>query len=183
MRHVKPGLIALTLILCACHHSQGGSTPEAPTSRLPPGGEIAAVPMGHVAGLLDSAALARSIANPYADNPQAIAEGNALYIKMNCAGCHAYDAKGNMGPDLTDTYWRYGGLPAQIYQSIHEGRAQGMPAWGSALPTQEIWKIVAYIQSLGGTYSIDGKPRNPERSELVAVPAAEEPTPAQAPTP
>ena len=151
MRIVRSALLLLTMMLCACGPSQGGSTPSAPASGLPSPGEIAAVPMGHVAGLTDSAALARSIANPYAGNAQAVAEGKALYIKMNCAGCHGYDAKGNMGPDLTDTYWRYGGLPAQIYQSIHEGRAQGMPAWGAALPPQEIWKLVAYIESLGGT--------------------------------
>jgi mono/diheme cytochrome c family protein len=124
--------------------------------------------MGHVAGLTDSAALARSIPNPYVDNAQAIVAGKSLYIQMNCAGCHAYNAKGNMGPDLTDTYWRYGGLPAQIFQSIHDGRAQGMPAWGAALPPQEIWKLVAYIESLGGTFSVDGTPRNAQRPELVA---------------
>ncbi|MDQ2804813.1 MAG: cytochrome c [Pseudomonadota bacterium] len=27
-----------------------------------------------------------------------------------------------------------------------------MPAWGKALPPQAIWLIVAYIQSLGGTF-------------------------------
>jgi mono/diheme cytochrome c family protein len=124
--------------------------------------------MGHIAGVTDSAALARSIPNPYEGNAQAVAAGKSLYIKMNCAGCHAYNAKGNMGPDLTDTYWRYGGLPAEIYSSIHDGRAQGMPAWGSALPPQEIWKLVAYIQSLGGTYSVDGTLRNAQRAELVA---------------
>jgi mono/diheme cytochrome c family protein len=124
--------------------------------------------MGHIAGVTDSAALARSIPNPYAGNAQAVAAGKALYIKMNCAGCHAYNAKGNMGPDLTDTYWRYGGLPAQIYSSIHDGRAQGMPAWGAALPPQEIWKLVAFIQSLGGTYSVEGTPRNAQRAELIA---------------
>ncbi len=58
-----------------------------------------------------------------------------------------------MGPDLTDTYWRYGGLPAEIYQSIAQGRPQGMPSWGRALPPEDIWKLVAYIQSFGGTVS------------------------------
>jgi cytochrome c oxidase cbb3-type subunit 3 len=72
---------------------------------------------------------------------------------MNCAGCHAYNGKGNMGPDLTDTYWRYGGLPVEIYKSIGEGRPQGMPAWGAALPPEDIWKLVAYIESFGGSVS------------------------------
>ena len=167
-RIVKPGFIAFCVMLCACSHSEGGSSAGPPATGLPSADEITAVPMGHIAGVIDSAALARSIPNPYEGNPQAIASGKSLYIKMNCAGCHAYNAKGNMGPDLTDTYWRYGGLPAQIYSSIHDGRAEGMPAWGSALPPQEIWKLVAYIQSLGGTYSVDGTPRNALRAELVA---------------
>ena len=71
---------------------------------------------------------------------------------MNCAGCHGYGAKGGMGPNLTDTYWRYGGTPVLIFKSIYEGRPQGMPAWNPALPPEEIWKLVAYIESLGGAY-------------------------------
>ena len=71
---------------------------------------------------------------------------------MNCAGCHGYDAKGGMGPNLTDTYWRYGGTPAQIYQSIASGRPKGMPSWGKKLPTREIWQLTAYLQSLGGSF-------------------------------
>jgi cytochrome c oxidase cbb3-type subunit 3 len=57
-----------------------------------------------------------------------------------------------MGPDLTDTYWRYGGSPADIYKSIYEGRPQGMPAWGRALSPDVIWKLVAYIESKGGAF-------------------------------
>jgi cytochrome c oxidase cbb3-type subunit 3 len=167
-RIVRMGIIALGFGLGACGGSEGGSTPGPPASGLPSEDVVAAVPMDHVAGLTDSTALARSIRNPYAGNEQAIEAGHALYTKMNCAGCHAYNAKGNMGPNLTDTYWRYGGFPIDIYKSIHDGRAQGMPAWGSALPPQEIWKLVAYIQSLGGSFAVDGEPRNAQRSELVA---------------
>ena len=69
-----------------------------------------------------------------ANDPQAVQQGHDLFIKMNCAGCHGYDAKGAMGPNLTDGYWRYGGVPAPIFNSIYEGRPQGMPAWNPALP-------------------------------------------------
>jgi cytochrome c oxidase cbb3-type subunit 3 len=113
---------------------------------------IAAVPLGDLAGAAESK-LGASIENPYAKNPQAAQQGHELFIRMNCAGCHAYDATGGMAPNLTDTYWRYGGSPAAIFKSIYEGRPQGMPAWNPALPPEEIWKLVAYIQSLGGSYS------------------------------
>ena len=149
LRTAARPLISLAL-LCLLSACEGGSTPP-PANNLPAPDDVAAVPLGQPAGMTDAPVSALSTANPYAGNPQAITAGKALYMKMNCAGCHAYTGKGNMGPDLTDTYWRYGGLPIQIYKSIHEGRPQGMPAWGAALPPQEIWKLVAYIQSLGGS--------------------------------
>lgn len=186
------GALCVACALGACSGSQGGSTPL-PAHGLPSDADLAALPMGHIAGNTDSDALARSIANPYAGNAQAIAGGAALYTKMNCAGCHGYKATGGMGPDLTDSYWRYGGYPAQVYRSIHDGRAQGMPAWGAALPETEIWKLVAYIQSLGGTFAVDAGPSGSVASPSSAphvpsswnVPSsapAQTPKPAQEPT-
>ena len=72
---------------------------------------------------------------------------------MNCASCHGYDATGGMGPNLTDKQWRYAGTPAAVFNSIAQGRPQGMPSWGRTLPEGQIWSIVAYLQSLGGTYA------------------------------
>lgn len=141
--------IASLLMLSACGRSEGGSVSVQPQS-LPAEGTMSQVPVGQLAGAAADT-LGPTISNPYGSSPQAIHEGRALYLKMNCAGCHGYGAKGNMGPDLTDKYWRYGGAPANVYKSIYDGRPKGMPAWGLAMPPQEIWKIVAYIQSLGGT--------------------------------
>lgn len=118
---------------------------------LPPDSTLAAIPLGDLAGATPNR-LATTITNPYANNQGAVTEGQELFTKMNCVGCHGYDAKGGMGPDLTDTYWRYGGSPAEIYKSIYEGRPQGMPSWGAAVPHDQVWKIVAYIQSLGGSF-------------------------------
>jgi cytochrome c oxidase cbb3-type subunit 3 len=113
---------------------------------------IAAVPLGDLAGAPESK-LGAAIPNPYGNNAQAAQQGHELFVRMNCAGCHGYGAVGGMGPNLGDTYWRYGGSPVAIFKSIYEGRPQGMPAWNPALPPQEIWKLVAYIESLGGSYS------------------------------
>jgi cytochrome c oxidase cbb3-type subunit 3 len=115
-----------------------------------PEGIAAVVPQGLSAGAAPPINV--SIDNPLAKDPNAVEEGKKLFVSMNCAGCHGYDAKGGMGPDLTDTAWRYGGTPIDIYKSIYEGRAQGMPAWGNVLPSTPIWQLVAYIQSLGGTF-------------------------------
>ncbi len=137
--------------LTACGRYTGGSTAGPPFHAEPAQDAIAAVPLGDVAGAAEST-LANRLPNPYRDNAQAAREGHDLFIRMNCAGCHGYDAKGGMGPNLTDGYWRYGGVPVSLFKSIYEGRPQGMPAWNPALPPQDIWKIVAYLESLGGTY-------------------------------
>ena len=123
----------------------------ADTTGLPDEGVLARVAIGDLAGVGNNT-LDATVANPYANDAAAVAQGRDTFVGMNCAGCHGYDLKGGMGPDLTDTYWRYGGSPADIYKSIFEGRPQGMPAWGRSVPPAQIWKLVAYIQSKGGAY-------------------------------
>src|SRR4249919_727204 len=86
-------------------------------------------------------------ANPLAGNAGAIEAGHDLFGKMNCAGCHAYDLTGGMGPDLTDPSWQYGGKPGEIYHTIADGTPRGMPAWKDKMTVDEIWQVVAYIQS------------------------------------
>ncbi|HSQ95760.1 MAG TPA: c-type cytochrome [Croceibacterium sp.] len=109
----------------------------------------ASIPLGDVAGSAVPAA-AINMPNPFGDSAAAIADGKRLFSAMNCAGCHGYPGDGGMGPPLNDHYWRYGGAPAQIYASIYEGRPKGMPAWGHALPADQIWKLAAFVTSLGG---------------------------------
>lgn len=142
---------AALAILAACEQSTGGSTANPVGAAKPTPSEIDALPLGDVAGAA-RVTTTRYFANPYLGNPQAVQQGHTLFVEMNCAGCHGYGAGGGIGPSLTDTYWRYGGIPVDVYKSIHDGRPQGMPAWSPALPADDIWKIVAYIESLGGTF-------------------------------
>ena len=108
------------------------------------------LPGGDVAGAAQST-VGADVHNPLEGQAAAAAEGKRLFVQMNCAGCHNYSLAGGMGPNLADHYWRYGGTPAAIFQSIAGGRPQGMPAWSKALPPQEIWQLVTYIESYGGT--------------------------------
>jgi cytochrome c oxidase cbb3-type subunit 3 len=123
----------------------------ADTTGLPDEGALARIALGDIAGVGNNT-LATTVKNPYSGDMAAIKQGQELFVGMNCAACHGYDLKGGMGPDLTDTYWRYGGSPAAIYKSIFEGRPQGMPAWGRTIPPALIWKVAAYIESKGGAY-------------------------------
>jgi cytochrome c oxidase cbb3-type subunit 3 len=103
-------------------------------------------PVGPVPGPGYPASLVR---NPYNDAPTALQEGRRLFVRFNCSGCHGGHAGGGMGPSLRDPAWIYGNSGADIFDSIAAGRAHGMPAWGTRLPQAEIWKLVAYIQTLG----------------------------------
>ncbi|HTK29678.1 MAG TPA: c-type cytochrome [Vicinamibacterales bacterium] len=86
--------------------------------------------------------------NPYRNDRAAQAEGRQLFVRFNCSGCHGGRAGGGMGPSLRDVDWIYGATDAQVFSSIAEGRAHGMPAWGTSLNDDQVWKLVAYIKSL-----------------------------------
>jgi cytochrome c oxidase cbb3-type subunit 3 len=88
-----------------------------------------------------------SATNPYANDPAMLADGRRLFVAMNCSGCHGGHAGGGMGPSLRDDVWIYGGSDADVYDSIAQGRAYGMPSWGQ-LPPDVIWRLTAYVQSL-----------------------------------
>ncbi|MCW5622501.1 MAG: c-type cytochrome, partial [Burkholderiales bacterium] len=51
---------------------------------------------------------------------------------------------------LMDQRWIYGGRPANLFDVIVEGRPGGMPAFGGKIPEDQIWKIIAYIATMGG---------------------------------
>ncbi|RMG01323.1 MAG: cytochrome-c oxidase, cbb3-type subunit II [Nitrospirae bacterium] len=88
-----------------------------------------------------------TLKNPYAGSKEAEEAGEDIYEK-NCKACHGDDGKGGIGPNLTDSEWKYGGSDADIFTSISGGRPGGMPDWGRTLGTDNIWKVITYIRSL-----------------------------------
>jgi cytochrome c oxidase cbb3-type subunit III len=95
------------------------------------------------------AVLTTAYANPYDENAYAVSQGQRLYAWYNCAGCHA-NGGGGMGPALMDDEWVYGSGPANIYQTIMQGRPNGMPSWAGRIPDSQVWQIVAYVRSMSG---------------------------------
>ena len=95
-----------------------------------------------------------SLVNPYEGNAQRIAEGSKLFVSYNCMDCHGADGSGAMGPSLQDSRWHFGGSSSEIFQSIYEGRADGMPAWGGRISDDQIWRLVAYVQTLSKGHSV-----------------------------
>lgn len=99
----------------------------------------------------------RPVMSPYQENAYGIAEGKRLYTAFNCNGCHAQGG-GGIGPALMDAHWIYGGEPDQIFSTIAQGRPNGMPAFGARVPAQQIWQLVAYVQTLGMQVPRDAAP-------------------------
>jgi len=91
---------------------------------------------------------APAIRNPLAGDESALAEGRRLFVWYNCAGCHGMEGGGGMGPPLADDDWIYGSAPNNVFQSIVQGRPNGMPAF-SMLSQDHVWKLVLRVRELG----------------------------------
>ena len=125
---------------------------EVPPSATP--GPIVQTSGGFVPGPPQAEVRAES---PYLHNAYAVSEGQTLYMQMNCVGCH-FQGGGGIGPPLMDSTWIYGYQPENVYQSIEQGRPNGMPAWGNRLSADQIWKITAYVMSMSGRLPKDVAP-------------------------
>jgi len=85
-------------------------------------------------------------ANPFAGNADAVKSGRQIFLNTGCYNCHGIEAKGGgIAPDLTASK-----LDAQqMFRTIHDGRPGTlMPSWAKELSSDEIWKVITYLQSL-----------------------------------
>jgi cytochrome c oxidase cbb3-type subunit 3 len=82
--------------------------------------------------------------------PESLAAGKAVFSTM-CAACHGADGSGTKavgGPNLTDKIWLYGGSPADIRETITNGRTNHMPAHLERLGETRVRLLAAYVLSL-----------------------------------
>ena len=146
----------------ACRESRAAEAPPTSEVRLGPvGSAVQQVPItadsttrivAHVEHIRPGQTPPRGVTlkNPYAGNTSAIATGAKLFISYNCLDCHGAEGSGAMGPSLADGRWHFGGDDSELFESIYQGRPDGMPAWGSAIAPDQIWMLVSYVKSLNG---------------------------------
>jgi cytochrome c oxidase cbb3-type subunit 3 len=115
--------------------------------------------------------------SPFQENAWGISEGKRLYNAFNCVGCHS-NGGGGMGPPLMDDEWIYGSRAANIFETIVEGRPNGMPAFRGKIPDVQVWQIVAYVQAMNGNAPIDALPG---RSDHMSAGTPENLRPAETP--
>ncbi len=142
----RPLVIAALLALVGCEREQREFR-ESPPSAMPAG--IVRVSALQPGPTLDST----HVRNPDEARAYDVSEGQRLFAWYNCSGCHS-NGGGGMGPALIDDTWIYGSAPENIYETIVQGRPNGMPSFGSRIPTPQVWQLVAYVRSLGGLTSV-----------------------------
>ncbi|RZJ35665.1 MAG: c-type cytochrome [Flavobacterium sp.] len=88
----------------------------------------------------------------------ALAKGKTIF-ETNCAACHRADGGGQIGPNLTDDHWIFGGDVKNLFHTITNGGrdGKGMVAWKGTLKPTEIQTVASYILSLQGSNPKDPK--------------------------
>ena len=114
--------------------------------------------------LLAGAGQEKPVKNPLARDAAAVEVGGKAF-QARCAFCHGTDGKGTgRGSNLTSGQWAHGGRDGELFKTIKQGVA-GTEMPPHDLPDTEIWQLVAYVRSLGGTGQQPPVPGNPEVGE------------------
>ena len=88
------------------------------------------------------------VTNPFEGDKRAIGVGGQLFVGYNCLDCHGAEGSGATGPSFQDGRWHFGGSPGEVFESIYQGRPDGMPSWGGRISNDQIWMLTAYVRSL-----------------------------------
>jgi alcohol dehydrogenase (cytochrome c) len=112
-----------------------------------------------------------SIQNPRQSDGD-VAAGREIFAS-SCAACHGLEANGATAPSLVAGSPSQGASDWALYQTIHRGVPEAGMA-PSGLPREQIWQVIAYLQSLRSRYSVEGL-----RPEPAALPPVR-PVPASA---
>jgi cytochrome c oxidase cbb3-type subunit III len=144
-------LILAAAVLLACEREERDfrGIPRAASSGMPAVRDVGLVAGGPVRH--------DTVPGPYEENAYAVSQGKTLYNQYNCSGCH-FQGGGGIGPPLMDADWIYGSSPANIFETIAEGRPNGMPSFGGKIVSDQIWQIVAYVRSMSGLLRKDVAP-------------------------
>ena len=90
----------------------------------------------------------RDKANPYRDQPDAVAAGRRVFVD-HCAHCHGSEAEGTKKrPSLRTARVQQEATEGDLFWLLKNGSmAYGMPNW-SKLGDPQIWQVITYVRSL-----------------------------------
>jgi cytochrome c oxidase cbb3-type subunit 3 len=142
-------ILALSLVACEREERNFQGLPPSAASTMPAVREDSLQPGPPVRSV--------SVSGPYSENAYAVSQGKTLFNVFNCSGCH-FQGGGGIGPPLMDDQWIYGSNPENIFETITEGRPNGMPSFGGKIVPDQIWQITAYVRSMSGLLRKDVAP-------------------------
>lgn len=114
---------------------------------------------------------------------QAIIDNGKKIFSTNCGSCHRSDGGGDVGPNLTDNYWLYGGSIKNIFATIKNGKPEnGMISWAAILKPEEIRDVAYYVMSIRGqnppnpkapqgTLNVEGQDSQQQKTDSVSITA------------
>ena len=104
------------------------------------------------------------LVHQWATDNSIVSAGEATFL-TNCSACHAADLTATMvaggnkiplpGLPLTDSVWKFGSKPMEIFKLINEGsppestgnNGAKMQAWGQTLSPKQVAEVAAFIIS------------------------------------
>ncbi len=75
-------------------------------------------------------------------------QSGASIFQTNCISCHKEKGQGDVGPNLTDTYWIYGYDIKDLFKTIKKGTTNGMPEHASKLNPIQIQQVASFVLQL-----------------------------------
>ncbi len=73
-----------------------------------------------------------------------ISAGSSIF-QNNCVACHLPDGSGSIGPNLTDKNWIYGFDIKDLFKTVKNGTANGMPEHKSKLNPIQIQQVTSFV--------------------------------------
>ncbi len=111
---------------------------------------------------------------------KALADGKSTFLNT-CSTCHKRDGGGDIGPNLTDEYWKHGGSVKDIFKTVKNGvPGTNMVAWGGVMSPEAMRNVASYVLTLQGTAPANGKKPEGTLYKPEVKPAATDSTKTQA---
>lgn len=112
----------------------------------------------------------------YMNKPDWVKVGQTVF-RANCISCHGREGEGQVGPNLTDEFYKNVKTIDDIAHVINNGAGGGsMPKWSNRLHPNEVVLVSAYVAGLRGQNLESARGAEGKTIAAWPVPVAEEVT-------
>ena len=97
----------------------------------------------------ETAVVDKTIVEVFAEDPQSLGRGQALFLGSCASQCHTFDGLDAGADNLFDCYWYNGETDDEIFNIVTAGIPNTrMVGFGSNFPEgdDDLWKIIAFVR-------------------------------------